>query len=212
MNKYIKIRGHNNWFLFLEKGKPVDLKLTETMRERLFRKAAGGVHGDITNPTNWSTRVMMAASREIDYEQILTLGELDMLLRPFGSYMFLTKDVEILETRYADDFPIEKFATIVICENDADASSTWYEYLKKRFKGESIETINFFDTRSDEEVKEYFKHAKYVTFTTTFTTMAWWKLLVRNLQSNNKVIGNCADKEGWKKALSIYKNIEKVTI
>jgi hypothetical protein len=126
--------------------------------------------------------------------------------------MCLTKDVEVLRTVYAEDFPIDQFATVVVCENDADMPYKWLKYLKERFSGESIEVINYFDTRSDAQVKAYFKRAKYVTFTTTFTTMAWWELLVRNLRENNKVIGHCDDRKGWERALEIYPKVEQVKL
>lgn len=206
--KYVKIKGHNNWFLVLKKGNKVPEGLSETMQKRMLRKVWHGVHGN--GEPNYSDRAIIKACEEIDYERILELGPLDMLVRPFGSYMFLAKDVKVTRVKYSEDFPTDNFGTIIICENDDKANYKWEKYLAKRFPEETVEVINFFDTQSDTKIKEYFKHAKHVTFSTTFSSLVWWHKLVKNLYKNNKVIGYCHEKRNWKEALKIYSNVEVV--
>lgn len=208
--KYIKIKGHDNWFLVLEKGKKIPDDLNEIMHTRMFRKVVSEIHNPDCKDEMWADRVKRAAVDDIDYQKFLDSGDNDILVRPFGSWMHLPKDMRAQRVAYSDGFPPEKFGTIVICENDADPSWRWVEYLTERFPKETIETIPFFDTQSDKHVREYFKHARYVTFSTTFTSYDWWKKLVRNLYKKNEVIGYCGDKKNWEEALKTYSNVEVI--
>lgn len=207
MNRYVKVKGHDNWFLVLEANDSEPEGLSERMQEQIFRSEVCALH----NPNgkfDLSHRVVMAATKKIDYEALAKKYSI-ILIRPIGSFMPLYGN-EITEETFDTDFPIEEFAEIVICENDQKAEYEWVKYLEKRFPNKKILTINYFDLRSEAEVEKYFSKAEYITFSTTFSKYQWYEKLSKFANHKHKVIGYCHNKENWKRALSINRNIEVV--
>jgi hypothetical protein len=207
MNRYIKVEGHDNWFLVLEPNQIEPENLSEDMQERLFRIESNGLHkpddkGDLLH------RLVLSAITTIDYESLANqYGTL--LIRPFGSYMLL-RDNKITDEVFDTNFPIEDFAEIVICENDEKSEYNWRQYLINRFPNTKIVTINFFDLRTDEEVEKYFSKANIITFSTTFTNLGWFEKLNRFVGKKHKIIGYCHNADNWEKALKINNNVEIV--
>jgi hypothetical protein len=208
LNRYVKVEGHTNWFLVLQPNEYEPNNLSVNMQERILRSQVCRLHHDTpANRMELKHRIIMAATRDIDYEKIASKYG-TILIRPIGSYMPLYHN-KITEEVFDKDFPIDDYAEIVICENDETSEYKWTEYLKKRFPHTKILTINYFDLRSDYDVERYFSKAKYVTFSTTFSNYDWFKKLSRHI-GNKNVIGFCHIKENWDEALIINPNVEVV--
>ncbi len=206
LNRYVKIKGHPNWFLVLEADDDEPDGLSEIMQEKILRSEVCALH----NPDvkmDFVHRVKLAATRKLDYESLAKKYG-TILIRPIGSYMSLYQNEIVAET-FDTNFPIEDFAEIVICENDREAEYKWVEYLKNRFPKKKILTINFFDLRSESEVEKYFSKAKFITFSTTFTRFQWFEKLSK-FARYKRVIGYCHSPENWKVALEIHPNVEVV--
>lgn len=208
MNKYVKVEGHNNWFLVIDSNnEKIQNDFSELMQERLLRTVYN-LHSRKSDDLNWQTKLKISATNKIDYNKLYDkIGTL--LVRPIGSYMPL-KGNKVIDEKYDLDFPIDDFAEIVICENDQYPDTEWVDYLKNRFNGKTIKTINFFDLTDEYTVKKNFDKAKYVTFSTTFTNLEWFKKLVKCLNDNNNVIGFCHNSDKWDDALKIFNKIEIV--
>lgn len=204
MNRYVKVKGHPNWFLVLEADKKEPENLSSVMQEKILRSEVCALHNP-KGKMDFAHRVTLVATRGIDYESLAKKYG-TILIRPIGSFMPLYYN-EITEETFDTDFPIEEFAEIVICENDQKAEHKWVEYLKSRFPNKKILTINFFDLRSENEVEKYFNKAKYITFSTTFTNYTWFKKLTKFVSDNHIVIGYCHNEENWEQALKINPNI-----
>lgn len=206
MNRYVKVKGHENWFLVLEAQDDEPNGLSETMQEKILRSEVCALH----NPEaklDFVHRVTLAATRLIDYESLAKKYG-TILIRPIGSFMPIYRN-EITEETFDTDFPIEEFAEIVICENDQKAEYKWVEYLKSRFPNKKILTINFFDLRSENEVEKYFSKAEYITFSTTFSRYEWFNKLTKFSKGKN-IIGYCHNKENWERAKQINSDVEIV--
>jgi hypothetical protein len=216
-NRYVKVNGHNNWFLVLEANSPLPVNFSKTMHERILRTEVYTLHGgEIIDKSDFERRIRLAATQEIDYEHIANKYG-TILIRPIGSYMPLRGN-EIIDEKIDNGFnethfPLDdsEFGEVVICENDKTAEHKWVEYLKSRFPNKTIATINFFDLRTDDEVSELFKRAKFITFSTTFSKYEWFEKLTRHLNPNHKVIGFCHNADNWEKALTINSNVEIVS-
>jgi hypothetical protein len=184
------------------------------MQEKILRSEVYTLHGGMTiDKSDFDRRLKLLACQQIDYQTIASKYG-TILIRPTGSYMPLHGN-EITEEKFDSNFndsyfPIDdsSFGEIVICENDKKAEEKWIKYLQSVFPNKTIATINFFDLRSEEEVAAFFKRAKYITFSTTFSKYEWFEKLSRNLNSNHKVIGYCHNEENWKTALEINPNVE----
>lgn len=206
MNRYVKVKGHPNWFLVFNADTIVD-GLNETMQQKLIRSEVNTLHNDNGRDMGNLTRLKFVAVMSIDYSELIKkYGEI--IIRPSGSYMPMRGN-EITEEAYAESFPVDEFGDIVICENDANAEYDWVEYLKKRFPKKKIITINFFDLRHEKEVSDYFAKAEIITFSTTFSNYEWFKKLTK-LSVGKKVLGYCHDKEKWHDAIEINPTVEIV--
>lgn len=151
--------------------------------------------------------MVLNALDHLNYNTIV--NRLDsILIRENGSYMPLKGNV-ITETILSNHFPI-KTANIVICENDKSPEPNLVKYLKEKYPNKSIQTINFFDLRTDDEIKEYFSKADVVSFYTTLSNTDWFEKMVRNIQPHNTVIGYCVDNTKWDYINSINEKIEKI--
>lgn len=118
VNRYVKVKGHSNWFLVLDANQSEPEGLSEIMQEKILRSEVCAVHNPNVNP-DYTHRVIIAATKNIDYE-VLAKKYGTILIRPIGSFMPLYYN-EIIEEVFDVDFPIEQFAEIVICENDQHA-------------------------------------------------------------------------------------------
>jgi hypothetical protein len=207
LNRYVKVGGHRNWFLVLEADDDEPNGLSEIMQEKILRSEVCALH----NPEakmDFVHRVTLVATKNIDYESLAKKYG-TILIRPIGSFMPLYYN-EITEETFDTDFPIEEFAEIVICENDQKAEYKWVKYLKSRFPNKKILTINFFDLRSENEVEKYFSKAKYITFSTTFSSYQWFEKLTK-FSNGKKIIGYCHSSENWHRANEINPNVEIVS-
>lgn len=213
-NRYVKVKGHNNWFLVLEPNTSLPNNFSTVMQEKILRSEVYTLHGGKTiDKSDYDRRLKLLATKEIDYEYIANKYG-TILIRPIGSYMPLRGN-EITEEKFDSNFnqsyfPLDDccFGEVVICENDKKAEYKWVQYLQARFPNKTIATINFFDLRTDGEVNEFFKRAKYITFSTTFSKYEWFEKLNRHLYSCHKVIGYCHVEDNWKKALEINPEVE----
>lgn len=206
LNRYVKVKGHSNWFLVLEAGDYEPNGLSEKMQEKILRSEVCALH----NPDakmDFVHRVKLAATRSINYESLAEKYG-TILIRPIGSFMLLYNN-EIISETFDTDFPIDEFAEIVICENDKKAEYKWVEYLKARFPNKKILTINYFDLRSENEVAKYFDKADYITFSTTFSNYEWFEKLTK-FSNGKKIIGYCHNPEKWELANQINPNVEIV--
>jgi hypothetical protein len=207
MNKYVKVKGHTNWFLVLSENDFEPEGLSENMQEKILRTEVVRMH-DPKEELGWRERLVMAATREIDYEA-LSKKYGTILIRPIGSFMPLRGN-EITHEVYDKNFPIEEFGEIVICENDQRPEWNWVKYLKKTYPDKKIVTINYFDLRSEHEIKQYFDNAKLITFSTTFSDLGWFTKLTKLMNSGHQVIGHCHDTEKWESALKINPSVKIV--
>lgn len=208
-HKFIKIKGHPNWFLLYDGN---ESNLTTKMGTRIITDLLYDPHNE-GKPMPPATEIAIRAASELDYQSLYEKLSTPLLIRPIGSYMPMDSSVEILDECYGYDFPIDNLtspANIVICENGKYAEDEWRRYLKRRFNTPhgGITTINYFNTRSREYVKEIFKETQYVTFSTTFQDLEWYRILVDSLHPHNVVIGYCHNPENWDAAKEIYNNLE----
>ena len=151
-------------------------------------------------------RIREAALMDLDYE-LLAEKYGTLIIRPSGSYMLL-KGNEIVEEKFDDDFPIDEFGDIVICENDEHAPNEWVQYLKQTFPNQKIVTINYFDLRSENEIGQYFFRASVITFSTTFSSFGWFEKLTKLALPHHGIIGHCIDNKKWVEASKINPNVE----
>lgn len=205
MNRYVKVQGHGNWFMVLTNNDYVPDGFSENMQERILRSEVARLH-DPNAKMDFTHRVVLAATRELNYEE-LTKKYGTILIRPIGSFMPLYGNV-ITEEIFDKDFPIEDYGEIVICENDQHAEWKWVDYLKQNFPNQKILTINYFDLRSEHEIKQYFDKAKYITFSTTFSNYEWFKKLTNLSNPEHKIIGYCHNPDKWEGALEINNNVK----
>lgn len=216
INRYVKVKGHNNWFLVLEPNATLPTNFSPVMQEKILRSEVYTLHGGKTiDKGDFDRRLKLLATTQIDYEYIASKYG-TILIRPIGSYMPLRGN-EITEEKFDNNFyesyyPLDdsSFGEVVICENDKIAESKWVRYLQANFPNKTIATINFFDLRTENEVAEFFKRATYITFSTTFSKYEWFEKLNRHLNSNHKVIGYCHIADNWKKALEINPEVEVI--
>lgn len=209
LNRYVKVVGHTNWFLVLDPSTNEPKNLSEDMREIMIRSELNTLHSPATpDKQDLRQRLIMLGASELNYEKIANKSG-TILVRPSGSYMLLVHN-EITEEKYDSHFPINEFGEVVICENDKNAEYSWVQYLKQRFPGKKIVTINFFDMKSNVEILEYFKHAEYITFSTTFTNIEWFEKLTELSESRHKIIGWCHDYTRWEYVNKINPGVEIV--
>lgn len=205
MNRYVKVKGHDNWFLVLSENDYEPNNFSDTMQEKILRSEVAQLH----NPNakmDFEHRLILAATRKLDYERLAQKYG-TILIRPIGSFMPLRGN-EIVDEKYDTDFPIDEFGEIVICENDSKPEWKWVEYLKNKFPNKTIVTINYFDLRSENEIKQYFERARYITFSTTFSSFEWFKKLTRLSTDEHKIIGYSHNPDKWVEAKEINNNIK----
>jgi len=207
LNRYVKVEGHKNWFLVLDKNTKEPNGLSETMQERILRSEVCSLHNDTEEARKDQLhRIRIVATRDLNYERLAEKYG-TILIRPIGSFMPLVGNTIINET-FDSHFPINDFSDIVICENDRVAEYKWIKYLNYRFPNKKIVTINFFDLRNESEIEVYLNNAKYITFSTTFSSFDWFKKLTKFTTNEHKIIGYCHDSEKWETAKKINPNIE----
>jgi hypothetical protein len=125
--------------------------------------------------------------------------------------MSLCESDKITDNVYSHQFPTDDGGDIVICENDEITHTQWVEYLTLTYPNKSIKVINFFRTRSNEEIKYYFDKCELITFITTFDNYDWFDKLVKN-RSNQKVVGFSFDETKWDYPLKEIPEIEQIKL
>lgn len=189
MNKFVKLKGWSNWTLVVDKDFEDIDELSVQKSEEILRKLVVELHTPSVKLDAWR-RIILVATRKLDYENLVEkYGTL--YVQEHGSFCIPHEELEIVDEIYSTHFPINDFADILICENDASCNFEWKEYLKETYPDMSIKTIPFFDICDETKVKEYFDNAKLITFSTTFSDLEWFKKLKRNLNKNHKVVGHC---------------------
>lgn len=209
LNRYVKVKGHRNWFLVLTEDDYEPDNFSDNMQERMLRSEVCGLHNDTPKARmDFVHRLTLLATRTLNYENLAKKYG-TILVREIGSFMPLYEN-EITEEIFDSDFPIIEFSEIVICENDRQAEYKWVKYLEKKFPDKKIITINYFDLRSDVQIVQYFEHAKYITFSTTFSDFGWFKKLTNHMKEHHKVIGYCHDVEKWEQALAMNPRVKVI--
>ncbi len=69
MNRYVKVKGHSNWFLVMESGDSEPENFGENMKEQILRSEVCQLH----NPNakmDFTHRVVLAATHELDYGEL----------------------------------------------------------------------------------------------------------------------------------------------
>jgi hypothetical protein len=204
MNKFVSIEGYPDQF-FMVVSKPEDLPngIEDKMQKRLETVCADEWVSDKKDSS--FSKFQFAAMNTPNYEAMLHKHPgWTMLIRQIGSYMYLNDDHKITQTIFSEDFPRNTEATIVVCENASVPEPEWIKYLEARFPGEKIEVLNFFSTRSVEELTKLFKTTKYITFSTTFSSTEWFDNIIKSKTGENVIIGYCHTPEMWDKIKTDY--------
>ena len=99
--RYVKIKGHPNWFLVLESGQKLPSNFTSTMQERMVeRVVTEGIHKK-NNIGDFHRRIEIVNRKPIDYEELANqYGKI--AIRPNGSFMTLYSDDEITDEQFSD--------------------------------------------------------------------------------------------------------------
>ena len=204
MNKYVKIEGYTEWFLFIAKEEDLPENQGEIGAERLKQNVLAEMYDTDIDPLMWAARIQTAVSTpKVDYAGTLRRYQKPILIRENGSYMMCSSVKDITETFYGVDYPHTR-ADIVVCENAATAPTDWIDFLKKKFPNKSIQVISYFRTRTTEYLEEIFKHKPIITFSTTFTDYAWFELLCRSIvHEDTEIIGVCPSADGIDGALNL---------
>ena len=209
MNRYIRIEGYPEWFLYHEKGKVLDSKMIDILKKRLYRKNVEGLHS-YEKEFNEQSYYQKQISHAIDITTFYS-KEFDLLIRDSGTMMTYTGQ-NIVNEYIGNFMPFELGFDLVICENDADADYKLKRCIKNKYPNIKIKVINFFDTRNIYEIKANFDYAKYVTFSTTFNDFAWFSNLVMCLNKSNEVFGYCDDTEKWNTALKLCPSMQLINL
>jgi hypothetical protein len=207
MNKYVKVKGHSNWFLQIDETDNIDPDFDANMKEKLIRKHVSTIHNE-GKTQDFVTRLIHLGINDMNYLKLAKKYG-TILVRPSGTFMLL-RGSELIEEKYSDSFPVTEYGDVVICENDSSSESFWMDFLRKKFPDKKIVTINFFDLRTDSEISDYFEKAEIVSFSTTFSNLEWFKKLRKNIKDNNKVIGYSHDVAKWDIVDTTGLNIEKI--
>ncbi|TXG76201.1 hypothetical protein E6Q11_05210 [Candidatus Dojkabacteria bacterium] len=198
MNKFVQIQGYpDQFFMVISNKNDLPNGFEESASKRLITVLGKDViYGDKEKKHNCWEKFKFASENQIDYGRILDKYGRTLLIREIGSWMFLNKDHVIEKIVMSDYWPVQSDAKIVVCENDYEAETEWINYLNTRFPKQQIDVINFFSTRDKDEIKERFKSADYITFSTTFTSYEWFNTVLE-LCEGKKIIGYCHDINSW---------------
>ena len=101
------------------------------------------------------------------------------------------KPEDILELITSEHEPFREDFDLVITENDLEAPPHWVEKMRQ-YSPEPL-TIPYFGSRPQSEITAILAKAKYVTFSTTFTTWEWYEKLLEGCLQNATIIGECFD-------------------
>lgn len=107
MNKYVKVEGHQNWFLLLERVQDVPKGLAKRMQEKLLSVEASTVRfkDDMLTRLSFVNCAVVASQMELDYKKAIRKHG-PILIRPIGSFMAL-EGVIVTESILSNDFPVE---------------------------------------------------------------------------------------------------------
>lgn len=213
MQKFVKVRGFDEWFMLLERPEDVPENLPEMMQIRMKQS----VSKDLFQSAAGLDNMLMGHLSTIAHNAPDYVGMIQqhgtILVREKGSWMTLGK-MQIVEEVESTDYPTDSVEyDIVVCENDAHAPKEWLDYLSLRFPGRAVHVISYFRSRDDEYVKSIFQKCNLITFSTTFTSFDWFHKLVNNLPDRQvKIVGRSSNKKSWVYAQNIIfdknKNVE----
>lgn len=203
MQKFVRLEGYpHDYFMVVKSVDELPQDIESVMSERM-RSTVGN---ELTSPKEYPAdmffeRYHYVCHNSVDYRKILEkysyLNPV-LLIRQIGSFMLLNEDHKIVDTIYSHDFPdVNDGAPIVVCENDSDPEPIWMNYLQKKFPGEKIRVLNFFNTRSEESLRKSLKNVKYITFSTTFTSLEWFEKITRCVSDGQKIVGFSHVPERW---------------
>lgn len=209
MKKFVKLKSiqrgdYEGWFLELSKPS-MDFddieSLNKTMVEYEFHRGLND-----PNQLNSISRLNLLAGNPINYNELVTKYG-TIYIRQIGSWMCGGTDTIVTAQVYVDSWPTNnKFAEIVVCENDFEAENRWMSFLDYQFSGKQVNVLNTFRHRTLTDVCGHFKFAKYITFTTTFSNYDWFELLLDGVgeMSNKTVIGHTYDLDKWEEIKELY--------
>ena len=209
MNKFVKLEGFEGWFLFMDSE--IDIEQVINFNKKSFT----GIVSKFLKTTDdgsleyknleMKAKFLMTNNVGINYNQILQKYNQPILIREIGSWMIF-HDQRIIETFSSKHFswPIVDKSSIVICENDLEPEQWWVDYLTERFPEQSIQTLNCFSQRSDDDLRENLEYPSIITFTTTFTQLQWFENLINTIQhqKGKTLIVH------WKGGDDVWKNIK----
>ncbi len=130
-----------------------------------------------------------------------------------GGWTYQHDSIEVLEVRHLlyPEHPTDKFADIVVCENDPMPEEWWIEVLKNKYPDKSICVLTQFSERSLENIKAAFEAAKIISFTTTFSSYGWFEKALTAMKEGNmtdKIIFGNKAREQWTVTLPDEVNAE----
>lgn len=106
--RFIKIKDYPSWFLVLPPATSEPPLLSIKMTDKIINKKVMEYVQD-TNPAKGLDALKYISAHQIDYEAKALKYNKTLLIRPIGSYMILTKDLEITDETFSEKFPDEDF-------------------------------------------------------------------------------------------------------
>lgn len=204
MQKFVKVRGYDEWFMLLERPEDVPENMSQTMQMRMKQS----VSKDLFHSTAGLDNMLMGHLSIIAHNAPDYVGMIQqhgtILVREIGSWMTLGK-MQIVDEVESTDYPTDSVEyDIVVCENDAHAPKDWLDYLSSRYPDRSVHVISYFRSRDDEYVKDIFEKCNLITFSTTFTSFDWFHKLINNLPDRQvKIVGRSSNNRSWVYAQNI---------
>jgi len=214
MNKFIKVKGHNCWFLVVNEETTGVEKLGEDSHEKILRRETQRIFNDEDKRGDLTQRLQMLTDLHIsgvDYLGFHRKYKTDVLVRESGSWMTLTESDIVTSVKYSAHYPADEYADIIICENDMNPDPTWYAYLRDQYPNKTISTLSFFDLQPEERIRDIFSKATHITFSTTFTNYEWYKKMVYCTNEDHIITGYCCDDSSWDEALDICPAVDVIT-
>jgi len=103
MNRYVKISGHSNWFMFLSQEDDITKSFSDSMSRRIIEKQAFEYFNDKRKDSK--ERLLFAIDNPPNYKKLVDkYGKI--LIRQNGSFM-LCDEEKIIEEVFDIDFPFE---------------------------------------------------------------------------------------------------------
>lgn len=106
MNRYLKIKGHDNWFLYLEKNQNEPDFLSDNMRSNIIDRLT---HEYISTNKKYDElilkeKLIFSCNHVLNYKELANKYG-NVLIRQSGSWMTLNNIEDIIEEKYDEYFP-----------------------------------------------------------------------------------------------------------